>query len=171
MYFHTFHNLQRTKELIRWWMDYLRFYALVVIRRRRRGTIEMTLVRPSFCPSFRPSDIVPATPLTTSIGLIWNFIDCLLIISWCACGFWFYFGHFWRSNWHCCLISWPRNSCHIFYRTDLKLCWMFHHDLKICMWFWIFSFLIFHKVMALCHFWHFSNFWTVLPRKLNLVSY
>ena len=76
----------------------------------------------------------------------------------------FCFGHFWWSYGPCQLIPCPRNSCHIFYRIDLKLCWMFSHDLKIWMWFWSFSFLIFDKVMALCHF---SNFWTVWPRKLN----
>ena len=130
---------------------------LFVTRRRRRGAIEMTLVcpcvrpsvRPSFRPSFRPPDLVPATPLTSFIGLIWNFIDCLLIIWRCV---WFLFRPFLSMLWPLLTHTFPRNSCHIFYRIDLKLSWMFHHDLEMCMWFWIFSSLIFDKVTALSHF-------------------
>ena len=81
-------------------------------------------------------------------------------------GFSFVFFFFWRSYGLCWPIPCPRNFCHISYRIDLKLCWMFRHDLKLYMWFWI-LFLIFDKVMALCLFRHFSNFRTVWPRKLN----
>ena len=37
-------------------------------------------IRHSVPPSFRPSDLVPATPLTSFIGLIRNYIDCLFMV-------------------------------------------------------------------------------------------
>ena len=95
-----------------------------------------------------------------------KFIDCLHVIWRCVCGFWFLFPPFLMKLWPLLSQTLSPQLLHIFYQIDLKLCWMFHHDLKTCMWFWIFSFLIFDKVMALCHFWHFSNFWTIRA-KLN----
>ena len=41
----------------------------------------------------------PATPLTSFIGLIWNFIDCPLIIWRCAYGFWSLFRQFLTMLW------------------------------------------------------------------------
>ena len=116
-------------------------------------------IRPSVRHSVLPSiQFFPATPLKSFIWLIWNFIDCLLIMMKMLIFVSATFDQVMALA-DSYLVS--ATPSHIFYRIHLKLCWMFHHDVKICQWFWIFSFI------ALCHFWHFSNFRTVWPRKLN----
>ena len=143
--------------------------AIFVTWQMPRGTTAMTLARPCVHPSFR--NLVPATPPTSSAGVIWNFVDRFLMIWYEDVHVVVYFclGHFWWSYGPCWLRPCPRNSCHIFDWIDLKLCRMFHHDLKMCMWFWGFHCHTFDIVMALLSFFQLLNhlteradFWSVI---------
>ena len=111
---------------------------VIVIWRRRSGTIEMTLVRlcvpfsirPSVYPSVQPRDFVSATPPTSFIGFSWNFVDFLPMIWRCACSFRIWFNYFWWSYRQCWLKLCQPWSClrnsYIFHRIHLKLCRTLH---------------------------------------------
>ena len=133
-------------------------------------TLFRPCVRPSVCHSVRPSvRPILSLQLLLRLSLDWFEILYIAFLSYedVHAVSDFFLPTIFDELWPLLTHTLSPNSCHIFYRIALKLCWMFPHDLKLCMWFWIFSFSIFEKVMAFCHFWHFSNFWTVWPRKLN----
>ena len=130
------------------------FHEIIIItRRRRRGTIEMTLVRPCVRPSFRLSVLPKSCPSNSS------YIFCRINLKFCTLFsydivhviFYFCFGRFLWSYGPFWLHPCSRNSCHIFNRIELKLCRMFCHDLKMCVWFGVFNCHIFDKAMAFCH--------------------
>ena len=139
----------------------------------------MTLICPCVCLSFHPfllpsiQNLVPTTPPTSfvlkfsfeilEIVFLW-YEDVHVLFDFCFNHFRWSYGPCWQWSYPC-IPATPATSL-------IELIWncrMFHHDLKICMWFWVNHYHIFDKVTALCHFWHFSSFWTVWLRVSELI--
>ena len=104
-------------------------------------------------PSFRPRDLVSATPPTSFIGFTWNFVGFLPMIWRCACGFRILIRLFLTElspmltklckTWSCL-----HSSSYIFHWIHLKYCRLSSYDMKMCMWFRIFDWTIFDGVIS-----------------------
>ena len=125
-------------------------YLFIFTWHRQRGTIEMTLIclcvhLSIFFHNYNSSYIFHRTDLKFYRLPSYHIKIC----RW----FLFFFRPFFTKLWPLLTHTLSRQLLpHLLSNWPKTL---LHHDLKMCMWFWIFSFLIFDKVMALCHFWHF----------------
>ena len=155
------------------WSHVPAVYLFVFARHRQRGTIVMTLiclfvhlsilhsirlsVRPIFFHNYNSSYIFHRTDLKFYRLPSYHMKMCRWFLF-------FFFGHFSQSYGPCWLIPCPGNSCHIFYRISLKLCFMIWRcacDLE----FLVFLFLT--KLWPFVIFDIFPTFGPLRPRKLN----
>ena len=109
--------------------------------------------------------LVGATPLTVFHQLFWKFSDVFCMEWRCACALdiilWLFFSHFFCfvnlslfSVWTAIKVyrQWVpcgRNSSYSFPPIVLKHCRCFQHGMKICMWFWYNTLIIFLTFSAL----------------------
>ena len=148
-------------------------YLFIFTRHRQRGAIEMTRIclcvhlsilhsiRLSVCPVFfhnyNSSYIFHRTDLKFYRLPSYHMKMC----RW----FLFFFCHFSQSYGPCWLIPCPGNSCHIFYRIDLKLCFIMIWRCACVFEFLVFLFLT--KLWPFVIFGIFPTFEPLWPRKLN----
>ena len=149
-------------------------YLFIFTRHRQRGAIEMTLicawsvlhsirlsVRPIFFHYYNSSYIFHRADLKFYRMPSYHMKMC----RW----FLFFFGHFSQSYGPCWLIPCHGNSCHIFYRIDLKLSSSWSEDVHVILEFLVLLFLT--KLRPFVIFGIFPTFEPLWPRKLNLASY
>ena len=153
-------------------------YLFIFTRHKQRGAIEMTLiclcvhlsilhsmrlsVRPIFFHNYNSSYILHRADLKFYRLPSYHMKMC----RWCL---FFFFGHFSQSYGPCWLIPCRGNSCHIFYRIDLKLCFIMIWRCACDFEFLVFLFLT--KLQPFVIFGIFPTFEPLWPRKLNLASY
>ena len=149
-------------------------WLFIFTQHRQRGTIEMTLIclcvhlsilhslRLSVCPIFfhnyNSSYIFHRTDLKFYRLPSYHMKMCRWFLL-------FFFGHFSQSYGPCWFIPCPGNSCHIFYRIDLKLCFIMIWRCACVFEFLVFLFLT--KSWPFVIFGIFPTFEPLWPRKLN----